>query len=574
MSAAGGGKKSSALMPDGSPRPPPGMMLPPKGAPMSSSTPTLEKMRASFRKGSMFGTFMAVPKDLQPTEGDDEGFVSKKYDVRKLLAEKRRLEKRVTALQGDVATRDEHLSQAAKLASTHEALCAKELKLAEQELLMLDEQRSHEALMAESSLASMQERAGVVQGAVDLLAATQEERFRAVQLLNEERLSRREDAARMHVDLVRLRDYLDREMRMGLEAFREMYKEAALKQISDEGREAIERNYVLERRCTREASRAATWQRRHDAVAKTAAANRRALENERGASATQARRVVRLRQQVGELRGVDAEAQGLREALVQKESTIAQRDAALVASKEQIASLQRQQARSVQELRRVRMEAARAHAVAVGAQAREERRLLSEGRATRPIAPPRPASVERLAVDWRTSAAEVLATPATPELPPKPPKAATPVSRPPQVRAQCGSSYDGIWKRGIAEQGGIWPAHRCLDAGASHPSSNWSDDDHGHEARRSSASPALKPRVTGMLRPSSAPPPPAYSSAPRLSSAERLQKLRASTPNILRATRVLYSKEVATAWAQRMGYPPAQRPQLLSTASTPSLPTA
>ena len=69
-------------------------------------------------------------------------------------------------------------------------------------------------------------------GMGELLTQAHADRFRAEQHLIEESLARRADMGHMHDEMLKLRHRMEREMRSGLEEFREQYQNEALAQIS------------------------------------------------------------------------------------------------------------------------------------------------------------------------------------------------------------------------------------------------------------------------------------------------------------------------------------------------------
>ena len=261
------------LLPDGSPQPPPGLMEPPKGKPMSPRTPQSGKLRATFRKGTSFGTFMDLPKDLQPPD-PNANFVENRYDVRAIQGERRRLGLEVKELKQSVRTRDERLRYAANLSMAQEQLCVDELRLADAERESLEEAQAHAAVVADAAIHSAYERLSISDSAADLLSSANHARFDAVRELHEERLHRREDAGRMHGELTRLRNHLDREMRAGLELFREQYQAAAYEQAGPPRLTPCARLLchapVATRSCG-DTRRGDTWLWLHTAAATTAA---------------------------------------------------------------------------------------------------------------------------------------------------------------------------------------------------------------------------------------------------------------------------------------------------------------
>lgn len=315
-------------------------------------------LRKSFRKGALFGTFAPSGQ----TEARQHRAHGK--EVHRLRDENGVLAAQVEQLTEAMNARDDRVLRMRETMDAQEHLYFQELRLAEAERDAADGELEHGRTMASAELGRMHERARVCEGAAEMLVHAHAERFKYEHKLHQEQLGRSEDVATMHEELIKLRDRLDREMRAGLEAFRETYKEEAYRQISEEGRAAIHDRYLLEAYAAREKGVAASWHDRYERLRAHADGERVELELQRSAQSIHMRKIVGLRRQIEALRHQLREADDLRLQLDAHSQAALTLKTQLAASHAERAKAERARARALDDAHRTRQLLSRERAAA------------------------------------------------------------------------------------------------------------------------------------------------------------------------------------------------------------------
>ena len=156
------------------------------------------------------------------------------------------------------------------VASTQHQLMREEMRMAEEERATTEAAAEHAANMQSLRLRLAEERARATDGAVEQLSLARAEVVDAERMAADAELHRREEAARMHHELIQLRQYLEREMRAGLEAFRHEYKREAFEEQSEEARQALVERDLMQAYAQKEHGWAERWQDRYDRLKATA----------------------------------------------------------------------------------------------------------------------------------------------------------------------------------------------------------------------------------------------------------------------------------------------------------------
>ena len=311
----------------------------PSTAQATSASSSSGTMRATFRAGTAFGSYKrrlayhdkvgSLSPSLIPSQRADESEAdwrkrrqSMPPALKNLIHEKEQLTLQVARLAEDVEARDERLRLARNAGDAQASIVEEELRAAEAELAALEERRAHEDAVARAHMESLQHQASLDEGASAMLTEAHADRFYAEQRLHDEQLGRREDMAHMHDELHKLKHHLDGEMRRGLEAFREQYKEMAEEQLNAEAKDALKRRFEYEMAASKEHNWAATWQDRYHALKEAADADRRTLQMAEQAQVDQAQQIVRLKRRVGALAASEAREEALRDALASSEHSV------------------------------------------------------------------------------------------------------------------------------------------------------------------------------------------------------------------------------------------------------------
>lgn len=282
-------------------------------------------------------------------------------ELKALLNERHNLETTVHGLKKDVQSRDRRLRLEESTAAVQENLFDEELRMADAEREALEAHYAHESRMAHARLSVAQGEASFNDGAVPMLREAQAERYLAMQQLNEEQLGRRHDVAKMHEELVTLRNRLEHEMRAGLEAFRETYREEVYTQLSEEAREAMHEKFKFEQYASKEHAWAEQWQLRYEELRRRFDDGQRALTNSVEEQDAQAHRIVMLKRRIAQLEGGRGEVEELREALASSASQQAALRAEVEAAREETRLAHRARARAVHEARRQQIESTLHH---------------------------------------------------------------------------------------------------------------------------------------------------------------------------------------------------------------------
>ena len=204
-------------------------------------------------------------------------------------------------LRQAVLKRDERLRDRDDAIRRLENLYSEEMKVAVAERETAASQSSFGDSILELKLNLAEGRASVGDGAIELLAQAHQDRSDAEHRAAKEVLARHEDAALMHTELLKLRQYLEREMRAGLEGFRSAYKAQAFAETGEEARRAILETHILQQYAAREHSWAEVWQRRYETLKTDSEHAHRELGMAHEQQRLQAARILRLRNQLGEI---------------------------------------------------------------------------------------------------------------------------------------------------------------------------------------------------------------------------------------------------------------------------------
>jgi hypothetical protein len=146
------------------------------------------------------------------------------------------------------------------------------MRVAEEERATSETAAEHTAAVQALRLHLAEERARATDGAVEQLSAARAEVL-------------------MHQELIQLRQFLEREMRAGLEAFRQQYKREAFDEQSEEARQALVERELMHAYAHKEHGWAERWQERYDRLKRSADGWQRELLLSRDEGEQQARTV-------------------------------------------------------------------------------------------------------------------------------------------------------------------------------------------------------------------------------------------------------------------------------------------
>ena len=260
------------------------------------------------------------------------------------------------AVEAAAVAADEHARAARRLLDNREYLFNEEVKLAEAECVSLEERLDHELAVHNEQLWFAERKVEAAENAVELLHQAHRELFDADKRVAKELLGRREDAARMHEQLIELRQYFDRELRAGLEGFRTAYRAQAFEEVATEARRALLDQQVVERYASQEHAWAERWQGRYEALKVVSDLDKRELELTMEQKRMQAARVLKLRRQVKDLAAAESTVEQLRTRLALQETASCELHNELQATRTQLADANLERARALHEVERLRIE--------------------------------------------------------------------------------------------------------------------------------------------------------------------------------------------------------------------------
>ena len=260
------------------------------------------------------------------------------------------------AAEAAAVAADEHARAARRLLDNREYLFNEEVKLAEAECVSLEERLDHELALHNEQLWFAERKVEAAENAVELLYQAHRERFDADKRVAKELLGRREDAARMHEQLIELRQYFDRELRAGLEGFRAAYRAQAFEEVATEARRALLDQQVVERYASQEHAWAERWQGRYEALKAVSDLDKRELELTMEQKRMQAARILKLRRQVKDLAAAESTVEQLRTRLALQETASCELHNELQATRTQLVDANLARARALHEVERLRIE--------------------------------------------------------------------------------------------------------------------------------------------------------------------------------------------------------------------------